>query len=266
MPDLKPVFQEHFVMPDMDHITYYKYWLENFANWFREQLRLQKIDSSHNISTAIILAHLTKLNFASTIPQSHQINKDNSGPAWTHGLTPKQEKVIELVKEAVSNDEKVIVFSGRPDFQEHMQRHLAKKGIHGHVFTGRQTTTDRVLILEDFKTNPDVSVLFATTTCGDTGLNIPEASTVIFADVNWTPSKTRQAYSRILRPDQEKEPHIHMIYNKGMIDEYMLQLCNMKSEGIDQAIDGHDAEEFDPETWMSYKDFSYKMLKELGML
>jgi hypothetical protein len=51
-----------------------------------------------------------------------------------------------------------------------------------------------------------------------------------------------------------------------MIDEYMLQLCNMKSEGIDQAIDGHEAEEFDPDTWMSYKDFSYKMLDELGML
>ena len=46
----------------------------------------------------------------------------------------------------------------------------------------------------------------------------------------------------------------------------MLQLCNMKSEGIDQAIDGHEAEEFDPTTWMSYKDFSYKMLKELGMI
>lgn len=266
MPDLKPVFHDHFIMSDIDHINFYKHWLENFANWFREQLRLQKIDSGHNISTAIILAHLGKLDFASTIPQSSQMNKDGSGLSWTYDLTQKQKKVMELVTEAVSNGEKVIVFSGRPDFQVYMQKQLSKKGIHGHTFTGRQTTKDRVLILDDFKANPDISVLFATTKCGDTGLNIPEASTVIFADVNWTPSKTRQAYSRVLRPDQEKEPHIHMIYNKGMIDEYMLQLCNMKSEGIDQAIDGHEAEEFDPDTWMSYKDFSYQMLKELGLL
>jgi hypothetical protein len=266
MPDLKPVFHDHFIIPDTDHIIYYKYWLQNFANWFREQLRLQKLDSGHNISTAIILAHLTKLNFASTIPQSYQMNKDKSGIDWTHNLTQKQEKVIELVKKAVENEEKVIVFSGRPDFQNYMQKQLAKAGIQGHVFTGKQSISDRVILLKDFKTNPDVSVLFATTTCADTALNIPEASTVIFADQNWTPSKTRQAYSRILRPDQEKEPHIHMIYNKGMIDEYMKQLCDMKTEGIDQAIDGHNAEEFDPETWMSYKDFSYKMLEELGML
>jgi len=266
MPDLNPVFKDHFIMPDTDHLTYYKYWLENFANWFKTQLEKQKIDSSHNISTAIILAHLQKLDFASTIPQSHQINKDHSGPAWSYQLTKKQEKVKELIVEAANNGEKIIVFSGRPDFLEFMQRHLEKEGIHGYTFTGRQNTTARTLILDDFKTNPGISVLFATTTCGDTGLNIPEASTVIFADVNWTPSKTRQAYSRILRPDQEKEPHIHFIYNRGMIDEYMLQLCNMKSEGIDQAIDGHEAEEFDPTTWMSYKDFSYKMLKELGMI
>jgi SNF2 family DNA or RNA helicase len=266
MPDLNPQFYEHFIMPDINHLGFYKHWLENFASWFREQLKLQKIDSSHNISTAIILAHLGKLDFASTIPQSPKMNKEKKGIDWTYNLTKKQEKVIELVKKAVKNEEKVIVYSGRPDFQEYILRQLKKEGITGHTFTGRQSTKDRVLILEDFKSNPEISVLCSTTKCGDTGLNIPEASTVIFADVNWTPSKTKQAYSRILRPDQEKEPHIHMIYNKGMIDEYMKQLCDMKNEGINQAIDGHNAEEFDPETWMSYKDFSYKMLTELGMI
>lgn len=265
MPDLNPVFHNHFIMPDLDHLTYYKYWLEEFASWFKTQLEKQKLDSSHNIATAIILAHLQKLDFASTIPQSPQINKDH-GPVWSHGLTEKQKKVMELVKAAVENGEKVIVFSGRPDFQDYMQRKLEKEKINGYCFTGKQSTTTRTVILNDFKTNPDISVLFATTSCGDTGLNIPEASTVIFADVNWTPSKTRQAYSRILRYNQKREPHIHFVMNKGMVDEYMLQLCTMKKEGIDQAIDGHLAEEFDPDNWMSYKDFSYKMLTELGMI
>jgi len=259
-----PTFHHHMIKPDDEHLLYYKKWLEEFAHWFEKQLELMKIDSTHNINTAIVLAHLTKLQFAATVPQSSKTDIKNF--EWSHGTTAKQEKTIELVKEAISNNEKVIVFSERPEFLSFMKDTLENENIESILFTGQQTIEKRIMDKEKFQTSEEINVMLATTICGETGLNIPEASVVIMADLNWTPSKTRQAYSRILRPQQKKEPHIHYVLMEGMIDQYMKQLCDLKADGIDQAIDEKNVEEFDPESWMSYKDFSYKMLQEEGFL
>jgi SNF2 family DNA or RNA helicase len=259
-----PVFHDIMLKTDTDHLLYYKKWLEEFANWFEKQLALMKIDTSHNINTAIILAHLTKLQFAATIPQSEKT--DIPGFEWNYDLTMKQKKTVELTKAAIANDEKVIVFSERPAFLKHMHELLGDEGINSVLFTGEIGIEKRIKDKEEFQTSPDVNVLLATTTCGETGLNIPEASTVIMVDRNWTPSKTKQAYSRILRPQQQKEPHIYFLGLEGTIDEYMKQLCELKADGIDQAIDEKQVGEFNPESYMSYKDFSYKMLKQEGLI
>ncbi|MBU3966759.1 MAG: hypothetical protein KKG76_05190 [Euryarchaeota archaeon] len=49
-----------------------------------------------------------------------------------------------------------------------------------------------------------------------------------------------------------------------MIDEYMQQLMDAKSEAMDEGIDYQDASEFDSKKWLSYRDFTVKMLKEEG--
>jgi SNF2 family DNA or RNA helicase len=95
-------------------------------------------------------------------------------------------------------------------------------------------------------------------------LNIPEANVVVLADTSWTPSKQIQAYSRILRPQQKKKPRISLLRAEGTIDEYMAQLMQAKSEAIDEGIDYQEAAAFDASKWLSYKDFTLRMLKSQG--
>jgi SNF2 family DNA or RNA helicase len=258
----KPVITTELIKMDDAHIKYYKHWLDNFAQWFREQLRLEK-EGGHKIDQMVVLAHLTQLQFASTIPQSPKTAiKENP---WTFGSTTKQVRALELVREAVDNGEKVIMFSERPELQRYMQRELSEHRIKAHLFVGDQGIKERNILLDDFRYN-GINVLLATTTCGENGLNIPEANVVIIADTSWTPSKQIQAYSRILRPQQKKTPRIILLRAKGTIDEYMQQLMDAKSEAIGEGIDYQEASEFDPEEWLSYKDFTIKMLKEEGYL
>lgn len=257
----KPVINTEIIKLSPEHVGHYKHWLDNFAAWFKEQLRMEK-EEGHKIDQMMVLAHLTQLQFASTIPQSPKTNTINA--PWNYGLTCKQQRVIELVKEAVSNGEKVIVFSERPEFQRYMKDILLKDhGIRAHLFIGQQGIKERNILLDDFKHN-GTHVLLATTTCGENGLNIPEANVVVLADPSWTPSKQIQAYSRILRPQQKKEPKIFLLRGKGTIDEYMQQLMDAKTEAIDEGIDYQEASEFDPEKWLSYRDFTIKMLQEEG--
>ena len=110
----------------------------------------------------VVLAHLTQLQFASTIPQSKKTNNEHC--LWPGGVTTKQERTLDLIKEAISREEKIIVFSERPDFQKLMQQELKTRGIKSHVFIGSQGIKNRNVVLNDFKNN-GTNVLLATTTC-----------------------------------------------------------------------------------------------------
>jgi len=257
----KPEISTELIKMSPEQVKHYKHWLDEFAAWFKEQLRLEKQSEGHKIDQMVVLAHLTQLQFASTIPQSKKTNNEHI--QWPGGITTKQRRTLDLIEEALSKQEKIIVFSERPDFQKLMQQELKTRGIKSHVFIGSQGIKNRNVVLNDFKNN-GTHVLLATTTCGETGLNIPQANVVIIADTSWTPSKQIQAYSRILRPQQTRKPRIYMLRAKGSIDEYMQQLMDAKSEAIDEGIDYQDASEFDPAKWLSYRDFTVKMLKEEG--
>jgi len=258
----KPEISTELIKMSPEQVKHYKHWLDDFAAWFKEQLRLEREDpEGHKIDQMVVLAHLTQLQFASTIPQSKKTNNEHC--TWPGGITTKQRRTLDLIEEALSNQEKVIVFSERPDFQRYMQQELRSRNIKSNVFIGSQGIKSRNIVLNDFKNN-GTHVLLATTTCGETGLNIPQANVVIIADTSWTPSKQIQAYSRILRPQQTKKPRIYLLRAKGTIDEYMQQLMDAKSEAIDEGIDYQDSSEFDPAKWLSYRDFTIKMLKEEG--
>lgn len=257
----KPEISTELLKMSPEHIKHYKHWLDNFAGWFKEQLRMEK-EEGHKIDQMMVLAHLTQLQFASTIPQSPKTNTKDA--PWTFGLTTKQHRSIELVKEAIVNEEKIIVFSERPEFQRFVQEVLyTKHRIKAHLFIGQQGIKERNILLDDFRHN-GTQVLLATTTCGEVGLNIPEANVVVLADTSWTPSKQIQAYSRILRPQQKKTPKIFLLRAIGTIDEYMSQLMQAKSEAIDEGIDYQEAAAFDAGKWLSYKDFTIKMLRGEG--
>lgn len=179
-------------------------------------------------------------------------------------MTEKQKKTIELALWHVRNGEKVIIYSERPEFQQFMHNKFIKIGIRSLVFTGAQTIKKRGEILGKFKRG-SIPILLATTTTAGQGLNLPEASSVIVADKNWNYKKTIQAFSRILRPEQQIEPHIYLLSNSGTIDSYMRQMNIMKEDAIQEGID-YVKSTWDSTTWMSYKDFSLKMLKEEGLM
>ena len=261
----EPVIEEIDVKPSKLHLEFYKAWLLDFAEWFEEQMRLERDTyGEHRMKGVEILAQLSKLQFASTIPQSPRVN-DPKIATWNgQGMTEKQKKTIELAMKHVRNGEKVIIYSERPEFQKFMHDEFIKIGIRSLVFTGQQTIKKRGEILSKFKRG-SIPILLATTTTAGQGLNLPEASAVVIADRGWVPAKITQAFSRILRPEQQKEPKIYILTMEGMLDMYEKQLHIMKSSAINEGID-YVPDTYDTSTWMSYKDFSLKMLKEEGLM
>jgi hypothetical protein len=98
---------------------------------------------------------------------------------------------------------------------------------------------------------------------GKEGLNLPEFSKLLTLDLGWVPADLDQFDHRILRPDQVGVPELVHLFHRGLIDDYMRQLCAAKSDAIAQAIDGQDSS-FDYEAWSDLRGFTLKMLANEG--
>ena len=267
MRDVKipePEIKEVWITPSKEHTDYYKRWLDEFAEWFMAELKAEML-GDHKMDVIMLLVQIGKLQFVSTIPQSEKIKSDKVVKYnWKGGLTQKQEKIIELATQHINQNQKVIVYSERPELQKLLAEQFKHKGIKGLVFTGEQPIPVREELLREFRVN-HAPLLLATTTVGGTGLNLPEAQIVIFADQSWTPAIHEQAIARVCRPQQKHKPIVYKLFNSGFIDEYMKQMMDVKKEGIDEGIDWQQ-HKFDPSNWMSFRDMSYKYLQEEGYI
>lgn len=260
----EPEVHEVWVNPSKDHITHYRKWLDEFAQWYLDELRAEA-EGDHKMDMIMLLAQITKLQFVSTIPQSGKVQSDKRVDYnWIGGLTSKQEEALNLASKYASQRKKIIIYSERPELQYLLNKELTRRGIKSLVFTGEQPVSKREEILRDFKVK-NFSVLLATTSVGGTGLNIPQASVIIFVDQSWTPAIHEQAIARVCRPQQKERPIVLKLHNRGMIDEYMKQMMDVKQEGIKEAIDWQ-AHGFDPANWLDFRDLSAKYLKEEGYL
>jgi len=252
-----------WIPPSKEHIEYYELWLDEFAKWFLAELK-KELDGDHKMDMIMLLVQIGKLQFVSTIPQSGKIKSNKVvNYNWNGGLTAKQEKIIELAIQHINQNQKVIVYSERPELQNLLAVQFRRKGIKALVFTGEQVIPQREEILREFRKH--APLLLATTTVGGTGLNIPEAQIVIFADQSWTPAIHEQAIARVCRPQQKNKPLVYKLFNSGFIDEYMKQMMDVKKEGIDEGIDWQQ-HTFDPSNWLSFRDMSYKYLQAEGYI
>ena len=261
----EPEVHEIWVKPTKEHLDYYRLWLDEFAEWFLAELKAEQ-DGDHKMDMIMLLVQIGKLQFVSTIPQSEKIKSDvKIAYNWNGNLTSKQEEVIKLASEYVNRNKKIIIYSERPELQTLLAKEFSCRGINALVFTGKQPIQKREEILRDFKIKSNYPILLATTTVGGTGLNIPQASIIIFADQSWTPAIHDQAIARVCRPQQTEKPIVFKLLHEGMVDEYMKQMMDVKAEGIKEAVDWQ-AHTFDPNDWLSFRDMSYRYLKDEGYI
>jgi hypothetical protein len=256
-----------------EHARFYQWWLEEFEEFFVEQLAEE--EDGNGFESAKMLALLNKLRFAATVPQADNLHTEElqkrGAPEWNHGLTTKQEGILEDTIEKVESGTKALLFSERPDFLILMNDEFRSRGINSLLFTGRQNISPRLDNLDSFREDPEQKVLLMSRQCGQMGYNLEIAGITWSADYSWVPSKMTQAEGRMLRPawpmvhGEDATPLICRGVQSGTIDEYMRQQVEMKNEGIGEAID-HGVADIDPSDFMDHREFAEKMLLDLGLL
>lgn len=146
--------------------------------------------------------------------------------------------VIEAAAEAIESGEKVIIFTQYRDTLAKLVEACKARKIRGVKLSGDDTGESRQKAVDYFQNDDTVKVFIANIKAGGVGITLTAASTVLFADMEWTPALHSQAEDRAHRIGQHKLVNIHYFIAKDTVDEDVVELLGKKQQVITRILEG----------------------------
>jgi len=148
----------------------------------------------------------------------------------------KLDRMEDLVEEAISNNQKVIIFSNWTQMTDIAQERLNK--YNPAVITGATNDSDRQSMVSKFQEDKSCKVIIGTIGAMGTGLTLTAGSVVIFLDEPWNRALFDQAVDRAHRIGAKSNVTIYSIMCKDTIDERIHDIIYKKGVMSDAIIDG----------------------------
>ena len=226
----EPTRHVHEIDWDPAHLKVFLRNAWEFADWYRD-LR-KKAGDGGNINLVAVLAHINQVFKATNVP--HMLD----GPAGAYSQdTSKQRYALDLVRRFVGEGKKTILYATNPSVLERLARRLEADGIECVLYHGGIPIARRTKELNRRFRNGSAMVLLIALGCGQTGLNLPQASRMIFLNRGWTPKTEEQAGHRVLRPQQADDVEFHYLHLSGSIDEYQALHVLHKQDAANAGLD-----------------------------
>jgi SWI/SNF-related matrix-associated actin-dependent regulator 1 of chromatin subfamily A len=148
--------------------------------------------------------------------------------------------IIEEVKNTVEQGEKVIIFTQYTQTLRDLREQCRKEGITAVTLSGEDDAVARQLSIDSFQKYDQVKVFIGNIKAAGVGITLTQASTVMFADMEWTPALHEQAEDRAHRIGQSKQVNVHYYVAKETIEEDIIELLGKKSQIIARILEGDD--------------------------
>ena len=191
---------------------------------------LEKLkDNKNNSDKITILSYLTKLRQLCLHPKS--LLKDYEGQS------SKVDICIELLKDAIENNRKILLFSQFTTILKYIKEELNKNNIKYSYLDGQTNSKERLRLVDEFNSDKDIKVFLISLKAGGTGLNLTSADMVIHFDPWWNISVENQASDRAHRIGQKNVVEVIKLISKDTIEENIVELQESKKALIDDIID-----------------------------
>ena len=168
----------------------------------------------------------------------------------------KIEHLTDVVKEAVSNGHKILLFTSFRTALNIVKDNLTKEGITSYVIDGSVSSKKRQELVDKFNTD-DTNIFLIMLKGGGTGLNLTSADIVIHLDLWWNPQAENQATDRAHRIGQKNTVEVIKLITKGTIEEKILDLQAKKKILSDKLIEN------DGDEYKSFQNLSVDDIREL---
>ena len=198
-----------------------------YSNYLKKVRDIMKNNKEGKIE---IFSYLTKLRQICLDPSL--IIEDYNGGSG------KLEVAMEIIKEHINSDGKVLLFSQFTSVLDKIGDRLNKEEIEFFHLDGKTTPKDRLKRVKDFNSSKSVGVFLISLKAGGTGLNLTSANLVIHFDPWWNPAVEDQATDRAHRIGQRDIVEVIKLVAKGTIEEKIILLQEDKKELINNILTG----------------------------
>ncbi|MGF1760343.1 DEAD/DEAH box helicase [Photobacterium sagamiensis] len=193
----------------------------------------------------LMLSTLMKLKQICNHPMQFLQDGSEFSPERSHKL----ERIGEMIEEAQSEGDSVLIFTQFTEIGEQLIRYLEReKRVNCYYLHGGVSRKKRETMISEFQdptTEPSVFVL--SLKAGGVGITLTRANHVFHFDRWWNPAVEDQATDRAFRIGQKKNVFVHKFITMGTLEERIDEMIEDKKQIADSIV-GND------ESWLAKLD------------
>ncbi|KQK15029.1 SWI/SNF-related matrix-associated actin-dependent regulator of chromatin subfamily A-like protein 1 [Brachypodium distachyon] len=167
--------------------------------------------------------------------QKNIINK-----IYTDSADAKIPAVLDYLGTVIEADCKFLIFAHHQPMIDAIHQHLLKKKVNCIRIDGQTPVAVRQTLVTDFQNKDDIKAAVLSIKAGGVGLTLTAASTVIFAELSWTPGDIIQAEDRAHRIGQVSSVNIYYLLANETVDDIIWDVVQGKLENLGQMLDGQE--------------------------
>ena len=123
----------------------------------------------------------------------------------------KLESIKTYLSALLENDVKILIFAHHQAVMDDIDEHLQKSKVEYMRIDGNTSNENRKKNIKNFQENNSVRAALLSITAAGVGITLTAASTVVFAELHWTPANLIQAEDRAHRIGQKSCVNVHYL-------------------------------------------------------
>eukprot|EP00039_Didymoeca_costata_P014284 m.229012 g.229012 ORF g.229012 m.229012 type:complete len:1110 (+) comp15985_c0_seq10:264-3593(+) len=152
--------------------------------------------------------------------------------------TAKIPAIKDYVRGLLKANKKFIIFATHLDVIRGIEACVQKEQVGYMLIVGETPTNERRSGCERFQSNPDCRVAILSIGAASQGITLTAASTVVFAELHWTPGLIEQAEDRAHRLGQNNAVNIHFLLARNTVDDILWHQINKKVNIVSTTLNG----------------------------
>jgi SWI/SNF-related matrix-associated actin-dependent regulator 1 of chromatin subfamily A len=142
-------------------------------------------------------------------------------------------KTIEMVENALEQDQKVIIFTNFTEELQTLHDHFGNESV---IHYGEMTDKQKQVSVDAFQNNPNKRIFIGNIKSAGVGITLTEGTIVIFNSFDWVTGNNEQAEDRSYRIGQTNHVNVYYQLFNDSIATRMWEVLRNKKEVIDRII------------------------------
>ncbi|KAL8105581.1 uncharacterized protein LOC141677182 isoform X2 [Apium graveolens] len=167
--------------------------------------------------------------------EKHLINK-----IYTDSAEAKIPAVLDYLGTVIEAGCKFLIFAHHQPMIDAIHQFLLKKKVGCIRIDGGTPAASRQALVTEFQEKDSISAAVLSIRAAGVGLTLTAASTVIFAELSWTPGDIIQAEDRAHRIGQLSSVNIYYLLANDTVDDIIWDVLQSKLDNLGQMLDGNE--------------------------